>query len=125
VEARVSDQSAGGVLIRTPIGGARGHEIQINSTHPMPNKTGSLQLVETDRSTTLLGVKAAPVPFGEWFTMDIIAEGNRVTVKVNGKTTADAIDVGDAFPLGCIALRHVANSTIEFRRVEIKLLPSR
>lgn len=61
-------------------------------------------------------------PLGEWIPMDIIAEGNRLRVKINGITTTDYTDEKNDFRGGHIGMRDF-NGCIEFRRIEIKELP--
>jgi hypothetical protein len=124
VEARISDQGAAGVVVRAPLGSFKGYEAKINSTHPSPNKTGSLEAWVPGKAVNVASVRESPVPFGEWFTMEIIALDNRLIVIVNGKTTADTIDVDGDYISGHIALRYVANAQIEFRTIEIKEFPA-
>ncbi|MBM4071853.1 MAG: DUF1080 domain-containing protein [Planctomycetes bacterium] len=57
----------------------------------------------------------------EWFVMDVIAQGEAITVKINGVVTADVINRAHA--RGHIALGRPANH-VEFKSVQIKQLPS-
>ena len=62
------------------------------------------------------------VPTGKWFTEELIVEGDRLVVKVNGKTTADYHDVRP-IEQGHIALQlHDAKTKVEFRKIEIQEL---
>jgi hypothetical protein len=65
---------------------------------------------------------AAQQPLGEWIPMEIIAEGNRLRLKINGVTTADYVDDKNNFRSGHIGLRDF-NGCIEFRNILIKELP--
>ena len=66
----------------------------------------------------------SPVPPGEWFTQEVIAEGNHIIIKVNGKTTADYTDDKRLFTRGHLALQqHNPQTVAEFRKIEIKELP--
>jgi len=56
--------------------------------------------------------------------LEVIAEGNRVVVKVDGQTTADYSDPERRFPRGHILLFQVNEQIIEFRKIEIKELPA-
>ncbi len=76
-----------------------GYEAQINSTHKDPNKTGSLDLA---RGGILKAVRESPVPPGTWFTLEVIAEGNHLVIKVNGKTTVDLNDRRSALPAAAL-----------------------
>jgi hypothetical protein len=120
VEARVGDQSAGGLLLRAPLSGSEGYEIVLNSNAPAAAKTGSILAHAQGKTTTLVNIDDAPVPFGQWFVLEVIADDNRLTVKVNGKTTVNAVDVARTFTSGHLILRHDANATIEFRKIEVK-----
>jgi hypothetical protein len=53
----------------------------------------------------------------------VIARRNRVTVKVDGRTTSDCPDHRQLFSRGHIVLFPV-NGRIEFRKLEIKELPT-
>jgi hypothetical protein len=60
---------------------------------------------------------------GEWFTLEITAEGKRVTVKVNGKTTADVED--DAHQRGHFVIWPLdPDGVVKFRALQIKELPA-
>jgi hypothetical protein len=54
-----------------------GFEVQINSTHGDPQKTGSLY--------NIVRIYEAPHADDEWFTFHIICRGNAITVRVNDK----------------------------------------
>jgi len=120
IEARVADLTTGGVLLRAPFGQSNGYEVRLNSNALDPNKTGSLLAHLQGKTTMLANVNESPVPIGQWFLLEMIAQDNRITVKVNGKATADAVDVGSMFTSGHLVLRHDANSTIDYRKIELR-----
>lgn len=60
----------------------KGFEAQINATHGDPKKTGSLYGVRNVMND-------APHKDDEWFNYHIIVKGNKITIKVNGKTTVE------------------------------------
>src|SRR5207253_1660335 len=64
----------------------------------------------------------ANINSGEWFTLEIIADGNRHRVLVDGKETLDFRDPASEFSGGTIALRLTLNSRLECRKIEIKEL---
>jgi hypothetical protein len=75
----------------------------------------------------LVGFTDSPVPSGEWFWMEVIAEGDHIIVKVKDKlgrvTTADRRDKKHGIRSGHIALQQVgADTEVEFRKIEIKEL---
>jgi hypothetical protein len=58
---------------------------------------------------------------GQWFTMEAIARGNRIIIKVNDKITTDYTDERRRFMVGRIALQAMDKPTIvEFRKIEIQ-----
>ena len=131
VETRINDGGNSGVGIRTPFGPKwpekspkwmTGYEAQINSTGKDVNKTGSLYAPGT---TPPVAVRESLVPPGKWFELEVIAEGNQIVVKVNGRTTAEYTDDQRRFAKGCLALQqHDFGTVAEFRKIEIKELPA-
>jgi hypothetical protein len=126
VEVRTNDDGDSGLFFRTPFGPRYppsnpnqplGYEAQIK--HREVIQTGSLYAGEV-----LISIRESPVPPGEWFTMEVIAEGNHLVIKVNGRTTADYTDKKRRFTSGHIALQQIIPQTVvEFRKIEIKELP--
>ena len=84
-------------------------------------RMGELHAHVPGRSTTLPGAVHQAIPFGEWFTFEVIAEGNRLVTKVNGKISTDARDA-TTLEAGHVALGRTRLSLLEFRRIEIKEL---
>ena len=64
------------------------------------------------------------MPFGQWFTLEVIADGNALAVLVNGKSSGYHVDRRKGrFSSGHIALQQYSPETvIEFRKIEIKEL---
>jgi hypothetical protein len=88
---------------------SQGFECQVNSTHKDPKKTGSLYGVVNilalakgqaipDGSLENVMVDQSPSTDGEWFDYYIKVDGNRITLKVNGKTTVDWTQPDDFDP---------------------------
>ena len=100
---------------------AFGYEAQINASRDGESKTGSLVGAKE--------VKTATHDDKEWFSYYIKVDGNKVTVKVNGKTVnefTEPSDVDGSAKLrhGTIALESVgSDSRVEFRNPMIRLLP--
>jgi hypothetical protein len=106
-----------------------GHECQVNNTYERdPQKTGSVYRVAK--------VLEAPAKDNEWFKYEIIAQDNRVTVKINDKVineyTEDPQTVakvaglkpGQRIGEGTFALQaHDPNSTVLYRNIRVKRLP--
>jgi len=105
-----------------------GYEIQINNTHSDRKKTGGIYGIKDvlDKS---------PVNDGQWFTEHIIVQGSQITVKVNGKVTAQWTEPPDWKPgrfsgrrisRGTFAIQgHDPKSVVYFRTIMVKPLPPR
>ena len=100
----------------------QGHEAQVNNTQQDPVRTGSLYKVVKNFE--------APVPDDTWFTEEVIVEGNRIVIKVDGKTIVDhrenaaEIQDGRRLSAGTFALQaHDPDSEVHFRNIRVKRLP--
>jgi len=131
VEAKINDHGNSGQYFRTQFGPGfpKGYEAQINSTHRDPIRTGSLypsfnpRLSPADKAK--ISVTDMLVPPNEWFTQEVIADGNHITIKVNGKTTVDFVDEKNTYPKGRFALQqHDPKTVVSFRKIEIMELPA-
>jgi hypothetical protein len=127
VEVMTEPKSNGGIYFHTkyqardwPRGG---FESQVNNTHGDWKKTGSLYDVVN------VGVPAAEDR--KWWTQEIIVEGNKVTVKVDGKTVLQYLEPAGAqagqferkLSEGTFALQgHDPGSTIRYRNIRVKRL---
>jgi hypothetical protein len=120
IEARVADQSAGSIAVRAPFSPFKGYEAVVNSNHALDARTGSLQGRVPGKPINLAIVAESPVPAGEWFTMEIIAHGDRIAIRVNGITTADYPLVDPEYRAGHIVLQHQGRSMLEIRKLEIR-----
>jgi serine/threonine protein kinase len=129
VEARINDTGNSGVYFRAPFGPGYptnrptwllGYEAQINKLAPDMNKTGSLYVGAEGAKVSL---RETTVGSFEWFKLEVVAVGNRIVVKVNGRTTADFTDDKGHFSSGHIALQqHDPQTIVEFRNIEIQEL---
>jgi hypothetical protein len=128
IEAMINDRGNSGAYFRTAFGPGfpQGYEAQIDATHRDPIRTGSLYPAGglgqyRDRITVL---NDAPHKPDEWFTMEVIAEGDHVTIKVNGRTTVDWKDPEHRFKKGHFALQgHDPGTVVKFRKIEVRTLP--
>ncbi|MGV3774131.1 MAG: 3-keto-disaccharide hydrolase [Verrucomicrobiales bacterium] len=98
-------------------GWPKGYEAQVENTSPDPQKTGSLynfskigeQLIEDDT----------------WWNQHIIAIGNRIIIKVNGKVVTDFVDEKNTFKSGHLALQqHDPGSVVHYKNLMVRALPS-
>jgi WD40 repeat protein len=123
-EARVNDGGNSGLYFRAGStiqawGCPAGYEAQINSTHPDPIRTGSLYGFGPRATVTDMLVKP-----NEWFTLEVLADGNHLVIKVNGKTTVDFVDEKNTHRKGHFALQQFTDRTgVQFRKIEVLELP--
>ncbi|MCU1260221.1 MAG: hypothetical protein JWO80_3106 [Bryobacterales bacterium] len=122
--------SNGGIYIETEYQDkswpTKGFEIQVNNTYKSdPRKTASIYEVQD--------VNQQLVPDNKWFTEDITAKGNTITVKLNGKVVANWTQPADwagtkdfagrRVGPGTIALQgHDPGSTVYYKNIRIKAL---
>jgi hypothetical protein len=122
VEAMINDNGNSGQYFRTEFGPSfpKGYEAQINSTHKDKIRTGSLYLPQVKE---VLVFEQLHKP-DEWFTQEVIAIGNHIVIKVNGKTTVDWKDPQNRYTKGHFALQqHDPGTVVKFRKIEVKELP--
>ena len=117
IEAMISDGGNSGQYFRSEI--AKGfppahYEAQIDATHGDPQRTGSLYGI-----VPVYQQKHKP---NEWFTQEVIADGDHIIIKVNGKTVVDTHD--SKYSKGHLAIQqHNEGSVVHVRKAEIKELP--
>jgi hypothetical protein len=125
-EIRINDHGNSGMYIRTPKEAtfSKGYEIQVNSTHGDPIKTGSIY--------TMVHVYKQLVPPDTWFTQEVECVDRNyrgkviphIKVKVNGDLLYEFLDHTNAFQEGHFAFQqHDPGSRVEIRKVEVKELP--
>jgi hypothetical protein len=128
VEAMINDNGNSGQYSRAKFapGFPPGYEAQINSTHSDPIRTGSLYPsfpVPRGEREKLIVRKQLHKP-DEWFTQEVIAVGNHIVIKVNGKTTVDFVDKNNSYMEGHFALQqHDPGTVVKFRKIEVMELP--
>jgi hypothetical protein len=124
VEARVSSDGESGVCFHTPMFDLSKYPVEDMAYEALINNDPAAGSVP--RTGSLLNLPCPPVvdklvPEGEWFVLEIIANDRRFITKVNGKTTADAVDEERKHSGGRLGLL-VGNqrTLVEFRKIEIK-----
>jgi Domain of Unknown Function (DUF1080) len=123
IEARINDGGNSGQYFRTEFGPnfPKGYEAQINATHKDKIRTGSLYFPKLKE---VLILDTAPHKPDEWFTQEVIANGNHLTVIVNGKKTVEWKDPENRHTKGHFALQgHDPGSVVQFKKIEVKELP--
>lgn len=128
IEAKISHKGNSGQYFRTEFGPGfpKGYEAQINSTGGDRIKTGSLYpafgKLPTEKQKTILITQKLHEP-DEWFTQEVIAFGNHIVIKVNGKTTVDFRDEKNTYTKGHFAIQqHDPGSKVQIRKIEVKEL---
>ena len=120
---KIADKANSGMYFRTEKGPGfpNGYEAQVNSTHTDKVKTGSLY--------NLAKVYDILVPPDTWFTQEVEAVGNHITIKVNGKQVVDFTaskdrDGKDYHTQGYFAFQqHDPGSQVWIKNVEVMELP--
>jgi hypothetical protein len=132
VEAMINDKGNSGQYFRTAFGAdfPKGYEAQINATHSDKIRTGSLypsfRNLSAEERKQILVMNDAPNKPDEWFTQEVIAEGNHIIIKVNGKTTVDFVDEKNTYAKGHFALQgHDPGTVVKFKKVEVIELPAK
>ena len=130
-ECLINDKGNSGLYFRTQFGPGfpKGYEAQINSTHGDRIRTGSLYpafaRLNAEQRKKILITDMLVKP-DVWFTYEVIAKGNHITIKVNGKTTVDDfVDDKNTYSKGRFALQqHNDGSIVKVRKIEVKELKS-
>jgi hypothetical protein len=116
VVAMINDKGNSGQYFRTKFakGFPPGYEAQINSTHGDPQRTGSLYNIA--KITEQLHKP------DDWFTQEVIADGDHIVIKVNDKTVVDTKD--KKYTKGHFALQqHDPGTVVKFKKIEVIELP--
>jgi len=116
---KISDGGNSGMYFRTAFGPGfpKGYEAQLNSTHKDPKRTGSLY--------NFKNVMEQLAPPDTWFTQDIIAQGNHIIIKVNGKVAVDYVDEKNTYTSGHFALQqHNKGSVVTLKDLMYRKLPA-
>lgn len=94
-------------------GWPNGYEAQVNNSHKDPVRTGSLY--------NMSKVFEQLVPDDTWWTQHIIANGNHIIIKVNGKTVVDYVDEKKTHTKGYLALQqHNAGSIVQYKNLMMR-----
>lgn len=125
VTAKLNDGGNSGMFFRAEMrpGVPKGYEAQLNATHRDPIKTGSLYPngeFGLNKYGTVFQVRdKAPHGPDEFFTQEVIADGPKITILVNGTKTVEWTDPEYRFKKGHFALQgHDPGSIMTFKAVE-------
>lgn len=117
-DVKISDGGNSGMYFRTAFGPGfpKGYEAQVNSTHKDPKRTGSLY--------NFKNITEQLVPPDTWFNQHIVANGNHIIIKVNGKAVVDYVEDKNTYTNGHFALQqHNKGSVVMFKNLQMKQLP--
>jgi hypothetical protein len=127
VELKINDHGNSGMYVRTPKEGTftKGYEVQVNSSHTDPIRTGSIY--------TFVNVYKQLVPPDTFFTQEVQVvdreyRGKVVTfikVTVNGEVLYEFLDHDRSWKEGHFAFQqHDPGSKVTIRKVEVMELPA-
>jgi hypothetical protein len=134
VDVMTAPNSNGGIYFHTEFQETgfprKGFEVQVNTTHRDPIKSGSLYHVKDIGENEIKGITKDD----EWFTEHIIVQDKNVRIKLNGKEVVNWTQPADwnggregagrVLGHGTIAFQgHDPNSTVYYKNVRIKPLP--
>ncbi|QDU62447.1 hypothetical protein Pan216_33140 [Planctomycetes bacterium Pan216] len=114
-DVKINHGGNSGMYFRTKKEGGwpTGYEAQVNNTHKDPKKTGSLYNIKN--------VTEQQIPDDTWWVQEVIAKGNRIIIKVNGKTVVDHVDPEKRHSKGHFALQqHHPGSVVQYKNVMVK-----
>ena len=117
-EISINDGGNSGMYFRTAKGPGfpKGYEAQVNSTHGDPVRTGSIY--------NMVLIKKMLVKPDTWFTYEVEAKGNHITVKVNDDTLYEFVDQNNTYKEGHFAFQyHDPTCKVKIRKVEVMELP--
>jgi len=118
-EVRINHGGNSGMYFRAKFepGWPHGYEAQVNNTHEDWRRTGSLY--------GFSDIKEQLIPDDTWWTQQVIANGNHIIIKVNGKVVVDYVDEKNTYQKGLLALQqHNKGSVVEFRNLMMRPLPA-
>ena len=106
---------------------AAGYEAQVNQTAEDRRKTGGLYAIADVIDTS-------PIEDEEWYDYDIIVDGKRIVLKINGVVTTDWTEPDDWQPpqhmsgrklsQGTVAIQaHDPESIVHYKDIRLKRLP--
>jgi hypothetical protein len=138
LEVQLSEGPISGLLLRCgpPQHGAGGNKCYLvviggtGTAEADKRTTGNLALftysgtTQSAASLKLADAEKVELKPGEWFPMEVQAEGNHFRVFVKGKKVVDYKDPNRTFSVGRLGLCCAANAVGRFRKVEIKELPA-
>ena len=135
-EVMLSERQSSALRFRVGTGddlesiGSKGYGVHIEGTDQKNTDSVQLQMGTlrkvgvTAARDEVLG-RASPKDYeaGNWHTLEVVAEGKRFRVKIDGQEVVDCEDPKSSFSIGRIGLVCSPISTVKYRKIEIKELP--
>ena len=117
VVARINAEGNSGVSFR--------RQLQAEMRNDPLCPIGSLLEITPTKTTTLIAYPQIPLKEDEWFTLEIRAQGNSISVRVNDGPWLSARDDRPAGARSAPLQLEAAdlNSVVQFRKIEIRELP--
>lgn len=116
-EVKLNHSGNSGMYVRAAFGPGfpKGYEAQVENTSPDPQKTGSLY--------SFSKVTEQLIPDDTWWTQDVVAKGNHIVIKVNGKVVTDYTDAKNTYTKGYLVLQqHNQGSVVLYRNLMMRVL---
>jgi hypothetical protein len=114
VDVRLSESKEAGGFYSASVAGSAPNDVW----------TGEIQHWPLARKGPVTKATPMPVAPGEWFPVEIVADGDTITSIVKGRRVARYLDPKRSLPSGAIALFARANAAFSIRKIEIKELPA-
>jgi hypothetical protein len=114
---KLNNKGNSGMYIRAAFGPGwpKGYEAQVENSSGDPRKTGSLY--------NFSNFYEQIIPDDTWWTQEVIAKGNHIIIKVNGKVITDFVDEKNTFMKGHVALQqHDPGSVVMYKDIMVKPL---
>ncbi|MCZ2156790.1 MAG: DUF1080 domain-containing protein [Bryobacterales bacterium] len=115
---KLNHKGNSGMYFRTAWGPGfpTGYEAQVENSSGDPKKTGSLY--------NFSNFYEQIIPDDTWWTQEIIANGNHIIIKVNGRVITDYVDPKNTYTDGYVAFQqHDPGSVVMYKDVMVKRLP--
>jgi hypothetical protein len=94
-------------------------------TPPVRHDTNTQILAKGPHNTPALGAETSELPkVGEWHTLTVNKEGDRIRCAIDGRCIFDVIDSGfsgqgSSYNAGRIALRHMQKTRVRYRNLRV------
>ena len=121
-EVRFKGQGNGGIFLESPDDGPYHYQVEIS---PSNTVASSGSIARTGNWMWLAIKQHELAPDGEWFQLEILADGSQLESKINGQVIASITDApaGQTKSLSLELDGRVGPAVVEFRKLQIRELP--